>query len=645
MKFMDRLSISNRFMVLGLLAILLTSLPTIMYLRHAVDMAKTARLEASGIEPVKVLLKVIQLTQQHRGLSALVLGGKSAVKEKRDAKQAEVDKARAAMGELVVNRVKSPALKQQWQDIMRDWGVLRGNVAGQQITVPQSFKAHTAQVAQLLKFMDMLADEFTLSLDPNLDSYQLIRSVMYALPALTEDLGKSRAKGTGMLTTRVASPDDRLALSTYLRGVNDQLDEMSIAFNKASQANPDLKAQLMGPMQEAIGLAHQASELAQREVLQAADLSYEPEAYLTLFTRTIDALFKVNEGAMGTLDTLLTGRANDTQSGIAYTLLTMTCLALVCGWLATVAARSILRQIGGEPGDVVAITRAVAQGDLSSHIVVKLGLENSIVGSMAVMQASLLKVVSAVRSGTDNIATSSSEIAAGNTDLSNRTELQASNLQRTASSMEQLSIAVHNSADTAREANALASSASEVATHGGKAVSQVVETMNDITAASRKISDIIGVIDGIAFQTNILALNAAVEAARAGEQGRGFAVVASEVRSLAKRSAQAAHEIKALITDSTSKVEAGSRQAHDAGRTMAEVVAHVQRVSALIADISAVAQKQTEDISDVAQSVGKLDEVTQQNAALVEQAAAAAGSMNQQAAQLVSAVSTFKLKS
>jgi methyl-accepting chemotaxis protein len=259
------------------------------------------------------------------------------------------------------------------------------------------------------------------------------------------------------------------------------------------------------------------------------------------------------------------------------------------------------------------------------------------------MKDSLLKTVSEVRSATDSINTASAEIASGNQDLSARTEQAASNLEETAASMEELTSTVRNSADAARQANQLAANASEIAVRGGQVVGEVVTTMEAINHSSKKISDIIGVIDGIAFQTNILALNAAVEAARAGEQGRGFAVVAGEVRNLAQRSAEAAKEIKGLIGTSVDKVEAGSRLVADAGQTMSEIVGSVQRVSDIIGEITAASGEQSDGIGQVNVAVNQLDQMTQQNAALVEQSAAAAESLKEQASQLNRVVQVFRL--
>jgi len=287
----------------------------------------------------------------------------------------------------------------------------------------------------------------------------------------------------------------------------------------------------------------------------------------------------------------------------------------------------------------------IAEGDLSSSRLEVQGKDESarMLRALSAMNASLHTIVSEVRVATDSITTASTEIAVGNQDLSSRTEQTASNLQQAAASIEQISGTVQHSADAAKQANDLASTAAEVASRGGTVVSQVVSTMQDINASSKKISDIIGVIDGIAFQTNILALNAAVEAARAGEQGRGFAVVASEVRSLAQRSAEAAREIKALIGASVDKVEAGSRLVSEAGSTMSEIVASVERVSSIIHEITHASGEQSAGIREVNQSVATLDQMTQQNSALVEESAAAAESLRDQAHKLTQTVSAFRL--
>ena len=324
-------------------------------------------------------------------------------------------------------------------------------------------------------------------------------------------------------------------------------------------------------------------------------------------------------------------------SNLAIVLVVM----LVVGGVGLLVTRSVLRQIGGEPTDAIAVMSEVAQGNLDTPI--PDAPAGSLLDGLGRMVVSLRQLVTEVRSATESIATASSEIAQGNNDLAHRTEDTASNLQSTASSMEELTSTVRQTSDSAQTANQMATSAATVAARGGEVVSRVVATMQDINASSNKISDIIGVIDGIAFQTNILALYAAVEAARAGEQGPGFAVVASEGRSLAQRSAEAAKEIKALIGASVEKVESGTQLVGNAGATMTEIVESVQRVTDIIGEIRSATSEQSQGIAQVNTAMNQLDQMTQQNSALVEQSTAAADSLREQAMKLTQVVALFRV--
>jgi methyl-accepting chemotaxis protein len=328
---------------------------------------------------------------------------------------------------------------------------------------------------------------------------------------------------------------------------------------------------------------------------------------------------------------------NDTRLLILALGVAVLAFAVAIGYWLTV---SITRPVA----QALQVADTVASGDLTSRIDVTRGDElGQLLAALKKMNESLVRTVSTVRSGTETIATASTEVAEGSRDLSARTEQQAGSLEETASSMEELTSTVKQNADNARQANVLAEAASNVAQRGGQVIAQVVDTMSEIHGSSSKIADITGVIDGIAFQTNILALNAAVEAARAGEQGRGFAVVASEVRNLAQRSAAAAREIKQLIGESTEKVEAGSKLVNDAGATMQEIVASVDRVTGIMAEITAASQEQTAGIEQINESIAQMDQVTQQNAALVEETSAASEAMQEQAAKLAQAVAVFRL--
>ena len=375
------------------------------------------------------------------------------------------------------------------------------------------------------------------------------------------------------------------------------------------------------------GQQTQAVELAEQQ-LRPALTAYE-EAIRSLLTYQRDHISQTGKD----IETLY-------WDGQIY-LSALAVLAVILGcslaWWLTVGITRPLQQ-------AVQLAQTVAGGDLSSRInVTDKDETGQLMRGLKDMNDSLVRIVGEVRKGTDTIASASSQIAAGNLDLSGRTEQQASSLEETAASMEQLTATVKQNADNARQANQLAMAASDVAIKGGNVVAEVVDTMGAIHASSKKIVDIIGVIDGIAFQTNILALNAAVEAARAGEQGRGFAVVAAEVRSLAQRSAAAAKEIKLLISDSVDKVGEGSQQVAEAGKTMDEIVDSVKRVTDIMAEISAASQEQTAGIEQVNQAITQMDHVTQQNAALVEEAAAAAASLQDQAATLSQMVGVFKL--
>ncbi|WP_312427794.1 methyl-accepting chemotaxis protein [Achromobacter sp.] len=381
--------------------------------------------------------------------------------------------------------------------------------------------------------------------------------------------------------------------------------------------------------------------LADRNDPTAMTVLHKDSAALHVAARNILMEAAKRQEELARLDT------EDAAAAVERTFWTLTALIVLCALIGSILGlglvRSVMRRLGGEPAYAAQIAQEVAKGNLAVRVQRREGDQTSVLANMDAMRANLAQLVSQVRQSSESIATGATQISSGNADLSQRTEEQAANVEETAASMEHMNAAVKQNLESVQMAGSLAGSASAAAARGGEVVGNVVSTMDAISASSRKIVDIIAVIDSIAFQTNILALNAAVEAARAGEQGRGFAVVASEVRALAQRSASAAKEIKQLISDSVGNVEAGSNLVGEAGSTMNDIVTQVRRVADLIAEIGAAAHEQGQGISQVGDAINQLDQTTQQNAALVEESAAAAHSLNSQAATLVKLVSVFRL--
>ena len=451
-------------------------------------------------------------------------------------------------------------------------------------------------------------------------------------------LGAVRFRAAGVLLDQIPIPgtinhlqETRKAVTAAWDGVKDgstDSEEETKTLQEVRDGWPKVAA-----LFDALDRAYAAKDKAKLEGLLENDFAQLHKAFI----KPLNALADLQE--TGAKATLAQAASNATRA-LAMTVAAGVLVAAMVTALMLLTTRRVVASLTEATG----AAQAIAAGDLSCTLPAA-GTDEigQLLTALARMQGSLVGLVGGIRQSAGNIQVASTEVASGNTDLSHRTEQTASSLQQTASSVEQLTGTVQQTADSARTANQLASTATESARQGGQIVARVVATMGEINTSARKIAEIIGTIDGIALQTNILALNAAVEAARAGEQGRGFAVVASEVRSLAQRSAQAAKEIKTLISASVEKVDGGSRLVAEAGQTMDQIVGQVQRVTDLVGEISAATQEQSSGIGAVNQAVAQLDQMTQQNAALVEQSAAAAESLRSQATQLSEAVSVFKL--
>ena len=632
--FFKHLSIGRKFAVAFAFTLPMLAVPTAMLVRANLAAIDIARTQSEGMSHAGDALRAIQFTQQHRAYSAGMLGGVAGMDAQRQAKQSEVVQA---LAKLAAEHGREPALAAKTADVQKRWQALAAAVAGKNLEPAASNAQHAELVREEMELLRMVVDKARLSMDSEPATHHALRAVLEDLPRLTESLGRTRALGATLLQQHEATPLDVAQLAGLLAAARVQQADVRYAFAQSAAQGASHSGAAFTAAMEA---ANQAVKLAEEKILRADSLDYAPADYIARMTKAIDSQFALMDVGFEWLDSVLAERVAARRHELALLALAIALFGAAAIGLALAVVRGTTRALAR----ALTMARAVASGDLSCTIAAESRDEaGQLLDALAAMNQSLARVVAEVRGSSENIATGSAQIATGNADLSQRTEQQASSLQQTAASMEELGATVRHNASTAQQATAVVAQASAAARRGGEVVTQVVGTMNEISASSKKISDIIGVIDSIAFQTNILALNAAVEAARAGEQGRGFAVVASEVRSLAQRSAGAAREIKALITASGERVEAGSRLVTEAGTAMSDIVAQVARVDSLIGEISDASQQQATGIGEVGEAVTQLDSVTQQNAALVEESAAAADSLSQQAARLVQAVGVFRL--
>jgi len=599
-----------------------------------------AHAEIAGIAPAAGLLQLLKLTQEHRGMSSSVLGGNEALAARRQAKQAELDAALAPALNALAGW-PTPRMDAGRTALTQDWPLLARAVAGHSLKPAESFARHNALVERQLAMLEELVAASQLALDPEASSYFLVMSTLQQQPQVSELMGRLRARGTAMLAQAEIRPEDRQVLLQLLESAQRAHELASTNLARARAAQPEAMAGLDAAIADAHAGFERAVVAVRRNLLDAegAGARLAPAAYFDLMTESIDRQYGLAQASFGTLRSAIGARSRSADRAALLSVLLGAVVIAGLVWFIRMT-QSIRRNAAAAVGTAEALSR----GDFSVPATTTSEDEfGRIIAALEQARAGMGRAVADVRHSVESLHTASAEIAQGNVDLSRRTELQASALQQTAASTEELASAVTHSAANARQASTLAGEAQGAAGQGGEVVSRVVTTMEEILAASRRIGDIVGLIDGIAFQTNILALNAAVEAARAGEQGRGFAVVAGEVRTLAQRSAAAAREIKAMIESSSSRVETGSRLAHEAGQAMDGLVGRVQRVSTLIDEVTNAAEQQSSGLGQVNAAIAQLDQTTQQNAALVEQSAAAAESLRQQADRLAQAVGVFTL--
>ncbi|HEY0879497.1 MAG TPA: methyl-accepting chemotaxis protein [Zeimonas sp.] len=652
MSWLHRIRLSQKFVVLGVLAVLMMALPTTLYLMRVSDEVRTAERRVDGAASAIALQKIVQLAQNHRDVVAASLGAEAslsalwqddneALKSLRPAARASLAKAIEAFEARLAEVPPSPALVASWKDGLQRWASLDKLLAsGELKSAERSTDLHTAWITSLLVLSERLIEEFGLTLAPERDSNALVDASFLYMPRAAEMLGRMRAFGTTALVEKNLSYGGRASLTGMKERLNERLAEVDHSLALAYEADPSLKERL-GPAVAAMKTKIQASlAVVEQRLITAQQLDLASNEYYDGITSTIDSLYAFDEAAMAGLSALFDARAAELRR-TAWAVIGALALILAASFaLMVVFVRSLTIPVS----EAVSMAQSIADGDLDVTLSARGSNEiGQLVQALVAMKDRIGEVVAEVRRHAEGVAAASAQIAQGNSDLSSRTEQQASTLEQTAASMEELSATVQQNADNAHRADELARGASEVAVSGGQVVGEVVDTMKEINDSSRRIADIINVIDGIAFQTNILALNAAVEAARAGEQGRGFAVVAGEVRNLAQRSADAAREIKALIGASVERVERGTKLVDRAGATMQDVVASIRRVTDLMGEISAASSEQSAGVGQVGEAVSQMDQATQHNAALVEESAAAAASLETQAQDLLRAVAVFRL--
>ena len=638
-RWIHHLPMGQKFLVLSLVALIMAAAPTAAVLHTSWGLYAALKSEQAGLAPGKTLLKLVRLTQEHRGLSSAVLNGDASKAADRQSRQQAIDATLVEVDQLY-SHLPREALRAELGRIRQDWQTLAAQVSQGAIPPAESLKAHTALVNHLLNFVEDETGASGLALDADAASYYLITAAFRDMPRMSEMMGLARARGTAMLAKRSTDPDERSMLITLVEASHGHRNDLERAMAKSAASNAALGRKMRSPLDEALG-AHAEMEKLALSVARTADThGMSPAQYFDETTRAIHRQFALSEATIAELEGLLHERADAERNTIVGTLFVVVAML----GLGAALAWDITRNTAQGMRQAVLAAEALAAGDLTHCTQTDQRDEiGQVLRAMARATEQLRQTIGGIRDASQSVATASGQIAQGNLDLSSRTESQASSLEETASSMEEMSATVKHNADTALSANALATRVAEGAAESGRSFAQVREKMEAIKQASTRIADINAVIDGIAFQTNILALNAAVEAARAGEQGRGFAVVASEVRSLAQRSANAAREIKVLIADSVGQVEAGHALAEATARSIDEVITQVQQVSQLMNEVAASSGEQSQGIAQVNQAVNLLDQATQQNAALVEESSAAADSLRDQAERLQQAVNQFRL--
>ncbi|MGP2489512.1 methyl-accepting chemotaxis protein [Pantoea ananatis] len=636
---LNNISLPTKFLILGIFALVLFVFPTYLFIQTGNQAIDAKKQELQGVPVEKDILTLLNLIQRHRAESAIAISLNKPDNAPRLALASQIDTLTDTIAAELRQYDASAQPTQRFNGVKAAWSQLQQDVASGKLTLATSLSHHALLIQNLLDTNQDILDLYGLSLDADLNTYQLIMSIYGRLPELTETLGRIRASGTSVIAAGDnASDSSRGTMEYQIEGGNAALEKFSNVLNKAFAVEPDLKSEFTALANDAFQRSASVLKLAE-DVFITKRVQITPVEYVKDFTQAINTYNDLGMKLSLQLGKTLNDQIDQRRRSQYILLASLIAVALLAVCVAVMISRSVTRPVK----EAVLLASKVAAGDLMTTITVSGKNEIAeLLNALSQMQQRLALLVSNIKNNASTIANSSEEIAMGNNDLSSRTEEQAASLAETAASMEQLSSIIKQNADNTRYASDMAVSATNAALKSGEAMTFVMTTMQKIRSSSGQIEEITSVIDSIAFQTNILALNAAVEAARAGETGKGFAVVAAEVRALAQRSASAAKEIKGLIEQSVGHSNEGLMLAQDAGSKVKQSVEAIEQTSQLIRDISSSSEEQSSGVSQINIAVNQMDQVTQQNAVLVEQSASSADELAKRASDLRDMVSVFR---